>query len=176
MVTESITSFEFVDSISSRYFPPNLTNAPASVMIVKVSLAYMNTSALASASCATWLAAVASSATPYTNVISHSGCCFANCSQLVCSHWPLSFDWSSEGDHTISLTSSLPPCPDDAFPQPPSIPAVITAAAARVSVNPNSLFIPIFLLVISTQRPFFLSSACDTCHRHMSRLFQAEVQ
>lgn len=55
-------------------------------------------------------AAVASSATPYTKVISHSGCSFAKLLHIFCSHSPLSFDWSSEGDHTINLTfcASLP--------------------------------------------------------------------
>ena len=39
MVTELMTSAEFIASISSRYFPPNFTRALASVMIVSVSLA-----------------------------------------------------------------------------------------------------------------------------------------
>ena len=64
MVRDAITSSELFDSISSLYFPPNFASALASVMVVNVSLANMNTSALASGSWDTCPAALASSATP----------------------------------------------------------------------------------------------------------------
>ena len=64
MIRESSTSGVFMLSISSRYFPPNFASALASVSVVRVSFANMNTSALASGSCDTCPAALASSATP----------------------------------------------------------------------------------------------------------------
>ena len=84
MVRLSTSASLLVALISSAYLPPILASAPASVSVVSVSLANMNTSALASASWLTVPAAVASSATPYTKVMSHSGCSSAKRSQQVC--------------------------------------------------------------------------------------------
>ena len=117
--------------ISSAYLPPNLASAPASVRVVSVSLANMNTSALASASWLTVPAAPASSATPYTKVMSHSGCIAAKFSQQVCSHSPLSWDWSSDELQTIRRTLSAPPLPEQPVNRPARVaPARDTERAA----------------------------------------------
>ena len=147
---QEITSSLFVLSISSLYFPPNFASAFASVIVVSVSFAYINTSALASASCATCPAADASSATPYTKVMSHSGCSSANFSHMVCSHSPLSFDWSSDGDQTIRRMFSFPP-PE---PLPLPHPANIDTASAAVSRTANPLFF--IITALSFQKSFVL--------------------
>ena len=84
--------------------------------------------------------------------MSHSGCSSANFSHMVCSHSPLSFDWSSDGDQTIRRTCSLfrrrirCRCPDirRAWMQP----------APLVSRTANPLFF--IVTALSFQKSFVL--------------------